>query len=253
MTVRVIVLAIALFAGLLAAFLTMNMQGAPQPAEVIALQPQIQSRDVLVASRDIPPGSMLSNENVRWLAWPEEGVSSTFIAKTDRPEAVGEVQGAIVRSQFYEGEPIREGKLARVDSGFLSAILPSGKRAAAVRVTAQSTAGGFILPNDRVDVIHTAASGNDTVSQTLLRNVRVLAIDQTVEEKDGERVVVGKTATLELDPADVETVTAAEATGTVSLSLRSMADAGEEDDAVKRRTGIVRIFRSGRSDLVKTQ
>jgi pilus assembly protein CpaB len=253
MTLRVIVLSIALVAGLLAAYLTMNLQPEPTPAEIIALQPQIQSRDVLVASRDIPPGSTLTKDNVRWLAWPEEGVNATFIVKAQRPEAMGEVEGAIVRSQFYEGEPIREGKLARADSGFLSAILPSGKRAAAVRVTAQSTAGGFILPNDRVDVIHTTASGEDTVSQTLLRNVRVLAIDQTVEEKDGERVVVGKTATLELEPGQVETVTSAEASGTVSLALRSMADAGEQDEFGRSRTGIVRIFRSGRSDVVKTQ
>jgi pilus assembly protein CpaB len=140
-----------------------------------------------------------------------------------------------------------------VESGFLSAILPSGKRAAAVRVTAQSTAGGFILPNDRVDVVHTGASGDNTVSQTILRNIRVLAIDQTVEERDGERVVVGKTATLELDPAQVEIITAAETSGTVSLALRSMADVGEEDDTEHRRTGIVRIFRSGQSQLVKTQ
>ena len=252
MTLRIVVLAIALVAGLLTAYLTMNMQSAPPPAEVVALAPQIQSRDVLVASRDIPPGSALSEENVRWLAWPDEGVSSTFIVKAERPQAVEEVEGAIVRSQFYEGEPIREGKLARVESGFLSAILPSGKRAAAVRVTAQSTAGGFILPNDRVDVIHTAASGDDTVSQTLLGNIRVLAIDQTVEEKDGERVVVGKTATLELDPAEVEIITAAETSGTVSLALRSMADVGEEEFE-QRRTGMVRIFRSGQSQLVKTQ
>jgi pilus assembly protein CpaB len=250
---RIVVLAIALTAGLAAAYLTMNMQSPPPTAEVVALAPQIQSRDVLVASRDIQPGVSLSRENVRWLAWPEEGVSSTFIARTERPEAVNEVEGAIVRSQFYEGEPIREGKLARVESGFLSAILPSGKRAAAVRVTAQSTAGGFILPNDRVDVVHTGASGDDTVSQTILRNIRVLAIDQTVEEQDGERVVVGKTATLELDPGQVEIVTAAETSGTVALSLRSMADVAEEDDSEQRRTGIVRIFRSGQSQLVKTQ
>jgi pilus assembly protein CpaB len=250
---RIVVLAIALTAGLAAAYLTMNMQSPPPSTEVVALAPQIQSRDVLVASRDIQPGSSLSRENVRWLAWPEEGVSSTFIVRTERPEAVNEVEGAIVRSQFYEGEPIREGKLARVESGFLSAILPSGKRAAAVRVTAQSTAGGFILPNDRIDVVHTGASGDDTVSQTILRNIRVLAIDQTVEEQDGERVVVGKTATLELDPGQVEIVTAAETSGTVALSLRSMADVAEEDDSEQRRTGIVRIFRSGQSQLVKTQ
>lgn len=252
MTMRVVVLFVALLAGVLAAFL--SMQSSPPPADV-ALAPQMKSRNVLVAARDIPPGTALSKEHVRWLAWPEEGISANFMVKADRPEAMNEVQGTIVRSQFYEGEPIREGKLARAESGFLSAILPSGKRAVAVRVTAQSTAGGFILPNDRVDVVHTtaASSRGDTVSQTLLHNVRVLAIDQKVEEKDGESVVVGKTATLELDPGQVELVTAAEASGTVSLALRSIADAADEDDAGQRTTGVVRIFRSGQSQLVKTQ
>ncbi|HEX2256229.1 MAG TPA: SAF domain-containing protein, partial [Afifellaceae bacterium] len=86
MSLRIVVLAIALVAGLMAAYLTMNMQSSPPPAEIVALAPQIQSRDVLVAARDITPGSALSRENVRWLAWPEEGVSSTFIAKSERPQ-----------------------------------------------------------------------------------------------------------------------------------------------------------------------
>jgi pilus assembly protein CpaB len=253
MKMRVVVLVIALLAGVLAAFL--SMQSSPPPADDVALAPQMRSRDVLVASRDLAPGSALSKDHVRWLAWPAEGISSTFMVRADRPEAISDIQGAIVRSQFYEGEPIREGKLARAESGFLSAILPSGKRAVAVRVTAQSTAGGFILPNDRVDVVHTATASarGETVSQTLLHNVRILAIDQKVEEKEGESVVVGKTATLELDPGQVELVTAAEASGTISLALRSIADAGDEDDSGQRTTGVVRIFRSGQSQLVKTQ
>jgi pilus assembly protein CpaB len=249
---RALVLLIALGAGGLAAYLATNMRPASTPTtEVVELAPQIRSMDVLVASRDIKPGAALSRQNVRWLAWPEEGVSSTFITRQSRPEAVSEVEGAVVRSQFYEGEPIREGKLARVESGFLSAILQAGRRAAAVRVTAQSTAGGFILPNDRVDVIHTVATEGANVSRTILRNIRVLAIDQTVEERDGESVVVGRTATLELDPAQVETLASAEATGTVTLALRSMADAGEVDE--DQRSGMVRIFRSGRSQVVNTQ
>ena len=139
----------------------------------------------------------------------------------------------------------------------MSAILPSGKRAVAVRVTAQSTAGGFILPNDRVDLIHTVNQTSEGqtrfVSQTLLANIRVMAIDQTIEEQDGERVVVGKTATLELSPSEVELVASAEKEGSLSLSLRSMADM-KIDDAVRksRRSGTVRLYRSGKPVLVTT-
>ncbi len=115
--------------------------------------------------------------------------------------------------------------MARPGSGFLSAILPSGMRAIAVRISASNTAGGFILPGDRVDVVQTVAqqassdAPAENVSRTILSNIKVLAIDQTVGEKEGEAAAIGKTATLELDPAQVELITAAEASGTLSLAL----------------------------------
>ena len=142
----------------------------------------------------------------------------------------------------------------------MSAILPKGMRAVAVRVSAQTSAGGFILPNDRVDVIFTnseapADSGGEReyISYALLLNVRVLAIDQTVEEQDGERVVVGKTATLELDPSQVETIAAADEAGSLSLSLRSVEDADEIQISKRKRSGLIKIYRAGRSNLVKIQ
>lgn len=260
--IRVLVLGVALLAGGIAAYLALHMgqRGAPEPT-VVELAPQIQSQDVLVAKSDIGQGQKLTADNVRWQRWPDDAINSTYIQKTTMPDAVEKLKGSIVRSQFVAGEPIREVKLARADSGFLSAILPAGKRAIAVRVSAQNTAGGFILPNDRVDVIQTItqpANGEapaENVSRTMLTNVKVLAIDQTVEEKDGESVVVGKTATLELDPAQVELVTASEAGGTLSLALRSTADT---DEAVvmargQRQSNTVRIIRSGRSQMVTTQ
>jgi pilus assembly protein CpaB len=183
-----------------------------------------------------------------------------YIQKQTQPDAITNLEGAVVRSQFVAGEPIREVKLARPESGFLSAILPSGKRAVAVRVSAQNTAGGFILPNDRVDVVQTIAQQSnpdapaENVSRTILTNIKVLAIDQTVDEEGGEAVVVGKTATLELDPAQVELVTAAEASGTLSLALRSMADTNETAAMSERRqSGTVRVIRAGRSQMVTTQ
>lgn len=267
--VRVLVLAVALVAGGAAAYLALNMapENAPAPT-VVELAPQIQSQDVLVAAADIGQGQKLTADNVRWQRWPDDAMNATYIQKQAKPDAVDNLKGSVVRSQFVAGEPIREVKLARPESGFLSAILPSGKRAIAVRISAQNTAGGFILPNDRVDVVQTISQQTnadipaENVSRTILTNVKVMAIDQTVDEQQGggeggeggDSVVVGKTATLELDPVQVELITAAEASGTLSLALRSVADTDEAVTARnQRQSGTVRIFRSGRSQIVTTQ
>ncbi len=255
---RVLVLAVALIAGSGAAYLALNLQPASGPD--MAAVPAMQMTDVLVAAANIPTGGSLSNSNIRWQSWPSDAVNDAFISKDNQPDGVEVFTGTVVRSQFYDGEPIREGKLARAESGFMSAILPTGMRAVAVRVSAQTSAGGFILPNDRVDVILTdeqpAADGKgerDIISYTLLHNIRVLAIDQTVEEQDGERVVVGKTATMELDPGQVEIIAAADKAGSLSLSLRSVEDADDIQISKRKRSGIVKVYRAGRTNLVKTQ
>jgi pilus assembly protein CpaB len=134
-------------------------------------------------------------------------------------------------------------------SGFMAAILPTGMRAVATQITPETGAGGFILPNDRVDVIVTPRGANDksnSTSETILRNVRVLAIDQNVEEKNGQKVVVGKTATLELTPGQAETLALSQQLGLLSLALRSIAEgSGEEQKAdesdTRRNVNIVRF------------
>src|SRR6202022_4810207 len=123
-----------------------------------------------------------------------------------RPDAVNQLTGAIARVPFADGEPIRESKLIHANgAGYMAAILPTGMRGVSTDISPETGAGGFILPNDHVDVILTrrdrdqeqANGGMEShVSETILTNVRVLAIDQTVEEKNGQRVVVGKTETL---------------------------------------------------------
>jgi pilus assembly protein CpaB len=257
---RVLVLAVALVAGGIAAYLALNLGGGTPAPTVVELAPQIQSQDVLVAAADIGQGAKLTPENVRWQRWPDDAINGNYIQKQTQPDAIETLQNSIVRSQFVAGEPIREVKLARPESGFMSAILPSGMRAIAVRISAQNTAGGFILPGDRVDVIETVAQQGsadgptENVSRTILTNVKVLAIDQTVDDKEGEAVVVGKTATLELEPVQVELITAAEASGTLSLSLRSFADTDEVVSArEQKQSGTVRIFRGGRAQTLTTQ
>jgi len=257
---RVLVLVIALVAGGIAAYLALNLGPGTAPAPtVVELAPQIQSQDVLVAAADIGQGEKLTPENLRWQRWPDDAMNGNYIQKQTRPDAIEQLQNSVVRNQFVAGEPIREVKLARPESGFLSAILPSGMRAIAVRISAQNTAGGFILPGDRVDVVQTVAQQTnpdepaENVSRTILTNIKVLAIDQTVGEEEGEANVVGKTATLELEPAQVEMITAAEASGTLSLALRSIADTDELVSSREKQSGTVRIFRGGRGQVVTTQ
>jgi pilus assembly protein CpaB len=164
--------------------------------------------------------------------------------KSETPNALEETAGSIVRSAFLSGEPIRREKLIKTDgTGFMSAILPSGMRAVAISIDNRgaSSAGGFILPNDRVDIIRTyrdedasrAGGGDVHRSDTILSGIRVLAIGQNVQERNGEKVVTGETATLELTPAQAELVTLGQKIGQISLVLRSLADANKTQEIVR--------------------
>jgi pilus assembly protein CpaB len=222
---------------------------APAPV-VKAAQPQSETVDILVAKTDIGVGRSVSPENLAWQAWPVKVAGPLFIKRTARPNAIDELKGSVARSPFVVGEPIREQKLVKADgSGFLSAILPAGMRAVSTEISAETGAGGFILPNDYVDVLLTRAQDEQFVSETVLRNVRVLAIDQTIEEKDGQKVVVGKTVTLELLPRQTEVLALSRRRGSLSLALRSLADArpvknGPEEES-ENRTGNINVTRYG--------
>jgi pilus assembly protein CpaB len=246
---RFIILFVALVAGGGAAWIAFTMRGEP-PAPVVAQEkeaPPAATRDILVASGDLAPGQVLSKENMRWQAWPESAVLPAYVGRAARPDAIANMTGAVVRGRMIAGEPIRDDKLGLVTAGLLSSMLPAGKRAVAVSITAEKTAGGFILPNDRVDVLHTLEAPDksadkspdkpegqkDYVTRTILTNIPVLAVDQTMNEANKDEksksksAAVGKTATLELDPRQAELLVAAEASGTISLALRSTADNAE--------------------------
>jgi pilus assembly protein CpaB len=244
-TARVVVLTIAVAAGGVAAFLASGSDPKPQPVTAVAPTETI---DVLVARSDIGLGQGITADDLHWQTWPAAGASSSFIRKSERPDAVTQLAGSITRSPFIAGEPIREPKLVKgPGSGFMAAILPTGMRAISTEISPETGAGGFILPNDRVDVIlsrrysNPDRSGPDVVtSEIIMSNVRVLAIDQTVEEKNGQKVVVGKTATLELKPEQSEILARSRQSGVLSLALRSLVDAGQtpNDDSRMRRDPI---------------
>ena len=232
---RLIVLGVALAAGGGAAYLMMGSK-PPEPVQVVvAPPPQIVKDAVLVAARDLTFGSVIAGEDVRWQPWPKDQVPPGVIQQSLRPTAVQDVTGAIVRSNFSVGEPLRSERLVKgAGSGFMSAVLAPGTRAVAIDLSDQgkSAAGGFILPNDRVDVIrtfHPDDAPSATASETILTNIRVLAIGQSVQEKAAERTVIGGTATIELTPEQAEKVVLAQRTGQLTLSLRSMSDAAKDD------------------------
>lgn len=261
-TARIVVLTIAIGAGGIAAYLASGSDNKP-PAEPVA---QLQTVDVLVAKSDIGLGQTLTPEDMQWQTWPASTASNTFIRRNERPDATTQVVGSIARAPFIAGEPIREPKLVKANgSGFMAAILPTGMRAISTEISPETGAGGFILPNDRVDVILSKREKNpdrngsaDIVnSEIILANVRVLAIDQAPKEKDGQNAVVGKTVTLELKPEQSETLARARQTGTLSLALRSIADLNAVDtrseDQAPRRGDSVNVVRYGVPSSTTTQ
>jgi pilus assembly protein CpaB len=248
---RLSILGVALAFGGLAAYIASGP--AEQPIEAPIVQ-QIDMDEVLVAASDIDAGNPINPGSLRWQAWPSAAISSAMISKAAVPNAEQDLAGAIARSSLLAGEPIRRDKLIKGEAGFMAAILPSGRRALAINIDSRgsTSAGGFILPNDKVDVLRTFASESipgqgaaAMVSETILKNVRVLAIGQNIQEKGGEKVVVGETATLELDPGQVEMIVLAQRVGQLSLALRSIADNAKPDEDIQTREGPVTIVRYG--------
>jgi pilus assembly protein CpaB len=259
-TARIVVLTIAVGAGGIAAYLASGSDNKPLPEPTV----QLQTVDVLVAKSDIGLGQTVTPEDLQWQTWPAATASNSFIRRNERPDATTQVAGSIARAPFIAGEPIRDPKLVKANgSGFMAAILPTGMRAISTEISPETGAGGFILPNDRVDVILSKREKNvdrpgapDVVnSEIILSNIRVLAIDQAPKEKDGQNAVVGKTVTLELKPEQAETLARARQNGTLALALRSIADLNatetRTDDAPKRGDSI-NVVRYGISSSATT-
>ena len=255
------ILGVAVAAAGGAGFVAKNMS-APLPPEVVIesrpQQPQLALTDVLVLTGDVPMGGLVEN-NIAWQPWPSDGLNPNFITRSAEPEALEKFKNSVARLGMFSGEPLRKSKLIGEGQSFMSAVLPAGKRAVATTISADTSAGGFILPNDYVDVIMTRRSDAEKSSsgfttETILSNIRVLAIDQTIQEdEEGKKVKVGQTATLELTQQQSEIITVAQQMADrLTLALRSVADAQEKnlaeaDDLVsgsgKRAT--VRLIKSG--------
>ena len=231
---QIAILGVALVAGAAAYSL---VPSAPEPVrQVIAPPAPIESDDVLLAVESLPFGTILADKDVRWQVWPKSLAIQGVLRRSTNPKALDDVRGAIVRGTFASGEPIRMDRLVKgPTAGLMSTMIGSGMRAVAINIDASGdrSAGGFVQPNDRVDVLRTfrdddaskQGQGDVMVTQTILSNVRVLAIGQNIQTTDGKPVVIGGNATLELDPKQSELVVLAQRTGQLSLVLRSLLDA----------------------------
>ncbi|MDB5622836.1 MAG: Flp pilus assembly protein CpaB [Devosia sp.] len=268
---RIILLLVALIAGGLAAFLVMRGGEQPAPTMVTQAAPARIETQVLVAAAPIGVGERLSSNLVQWQNWPESAVRPEYVTISAMPEAPTELAGAIARFEFFPGEPIRQEKLVTADQGYLSAVLAPGKRGVSVPVAPATAAGGFIVPNDHVDVLLTRSTDLGQVSEVVLPNVRVLAIGTRLGElgttgaatgvsggdanaaasgTQGQAFLSATIATLELDPAQAETLVNSTSQGQLSLTLRSMADFADTAPERPGTSQTVRVIRYGREQSV---
>ncbi len=242
MQIVVLGVSVAAFGG---AYILFSSGGPTPSAPIVRAAPKIETDEVLVAAQDVPMGTQIGDASVTWQVWPKAAISELMIAKSAGPSIMADIKGSMTRVSFLRGEPMRRDKLVKGGAGgFMSAILPAGMRAVAIKIDngGDSEAGGFILPNDRVDVVRvyrdddaTKARGAEVMgSQTILANVRVLAIGQNVQEENGKKVVTGGNATLELDPSQAELIVLAQHTGgsNLHLVLRSLVDSGGSTETV---------------------
>lgn len=251
--VRLVIFSIAIVAALLAGFLAVQLS-TPQ---VVTTAPVVQQKpvvNILAASEDLAIGSKLTQRSFQWVKWPRDSVLTGFILQQDRPAASEELAGSIVRLPMFAGEAVRPEKIVDKNSGVVSALLPAGKRALSIDITASNSAGGLILPNDRVDVIAVRDAGGTQASEVVLSNIRVLAVDQaTASAKNDEKSILGSTATLELTQDQARILATAKATSQqLTLGLRSVADAGEPDTlapahllGTKTNPSFVQVIKSG--------
>lgn len=258
---QLIGIGVAGVAGLLAFVMMKGIVNKPQIEKKVEVK--VNTTEVLVARADISLGQIANESLFRWQTWPADGVTPALITKSSGPRAMTDLSGAVARSPILAGEPITTQKLVKAgQGGILAAILPAGMRAVSTKIKEETAVGRLILPNDHVDVILTRQlrgknGSEEHVSDTLFRNVRVLAVGQQIETKEGKKSTEGaaNTATLELTPRQSETLALANQMGEISLALRSIADLNTDgtgptsgDDLNKSRdtnTSAIKFLRYG--------
>jgi len=247
---RILILLIAVGCAIAAALVSRGLLHPPTEVPGTAVnQPAPEPRtEVLVAAKDLVMGERLSAGALDWRDWPSSNVVDSMITRSARPDALESLAEARARLPILMGEPIADRKIVQPkERSLLSAVLPKGMRAIAIDVSERTAVSGFVLPNDRVDVLLTTA---DAGTRPVITNVKVLAINQVLGQPASEVSSLQglQTAVLELDPEQAEAVTSAAVSGTLSLALRSIAEGGDaglvnEKPETSRRQ--ITIIRSG--------
>ena len=192
-----------------------------QEPVVAALPPPVKKTYVLVADKNLPTGTLIKENLLTWQAWPDAKLHRSYLIKGESD--LEELVGSVVRRAISAGEPVSAGRLVKPGTrGFLAAVLRPGYRAVSLRINATSSISGLVFPGDRVDVILTPTVNAKRVSETVLTNVRILAIDQQTNDQT-QAPKVGKHATFEVTPKQAEMFSVLTDMGKLSLSLRSLA------------------------------
>jgi pilus assembly protein CpaB len=271
---RLVILLVAAGAAVSAAFLVSGMQknSAITPIDTLSIAAAAEENEepplkVLVAKESLEVGQFVRAEHLSWEIWPEEANITSFFNEEEHPDQYEKFQGAVIRTKMLAGEPVTASKIVHPgQAGFMSAVLTPGMRAVSVEISSETAAGGFVYPNDHVDVLLThevdvtGPNGTDTETavNTILNNVRVLAIDgyyQPVESEQGE-AIVGHRATLELSKRDAMVLISAQRRGQLSLMLRAVTELQGKSGATLAGLSItrsvggaegVRVFEKGES------
>ena len=208
-------------------FVARSWLASQRAAPKVVVKEEKKVTKVLVARADLPTGMFVTEQHLRWQTWPDDNLPENYLVEGRFDSQT--LYGAVVRRGIASGAPIIKGQMITPgDRGFLAAVLKPGFRAYSIKVNATSSIAGLVFPGDRVDLIMTHQITNlgtgvdQQVSETVLTNLRVLAIDQTMDDQAGQPRV-GKTVTFEVTPKQAEILAVADTIGRLSLSLRSLA------------------------------
>jgi len=233
---RLLVVFLAVVCAAAAVFLAQRLlTQRPVPPPVVEA-PKVPTVEVLTAATDIAMGGRLGSLELTWRAFPRSALGPQMITRDKRPNAIAELRDSRARMPIITGEPITTAKTVKIEGGgFMSAVLPQGMRAIAVTISDRSAVAGFILPNDRVDVIQIltrstpGSDGGALETRTILGNVRVLAVNRVFAQQDDQvNVPELATAVLELTLEQAEAAARAQAMGELQLALRSLAEEGDQ-------------------------
>jgi pilus assembly protein CpaB len=237
---KVLLLVGALMVAAVTAIMARNMFAGAGAKQAVAAPVAVPTGPkVLVAAKDLPVGTILDQTSLKFVAWPKESMQDSYYAQSAPDSDPSKLAGTVVRYPITAGQPVTRGSLVGPeDRGFLAAALSPGMRAVTVPVTATSGLAGFVFPGDHVDIVLTESvngSGDQAlkVSETILRNVRVLATDQRYTDKDTDgkvKVQQASNVTLEVTPKIAEKIAVAQSVGSLSLSLRSLSDTSSDVD-----------------------